>query len=30
MAWALEFGPRRGLAVRLMAKVRLMWREATR
>lgn len=30
MAWALEFGPRRGLAVRLMAKARLMWREATR
>jgi len=30
MAWALEFGPRRGLGVRLMAKARLVWRRATR
>jgi len=30
LAWALEFGPRRGLGVRLMAKARLVWRRATR
>jgi ectoine hydroxylase-related dioxygenase (phytanoyl-CoA dioxygenase family) len=30
MAWALEFGPRRGLGIRVMAKARLVWRRATR
>jgi len=30
LAWALEFGPRRGLGIRLMAKARLVWRRATR
>ena len=30
LAWALEFGPRRGLGVRVMAKARLVWRRATR
>ena len=30
LAWALEFGPRRALGVRLMAKARLVWRRATR
>ena len=30
LAWALEFGPRRSLSVRLMAKARLVWRRATR
>ena len=30
LAWALEFGPRRGFGVRLMAKARLVWRRATR
>jgi ectoine hydroxylase-related dioxygenase (phytanoyl-CoA dioxygenase family) len=30
LAWALEFGPRRSLGVRLMAKARLVWRQATR
>jgi len=29
LAWALEFGPRRGFGVRLMAKARLAWRRAT-
>jgi hypothetical protein len=30
LAWALEFGPRRALGVRLAAKARLVWRRATR
>jgi ectoine hydroxylase-related dioxygenase (phytanoyl-CoA dioxygenase family) len=30
LAWSLEFGPRRGLGVRLLAKTRLVWRRATR
>ena len=30
LAWALEFGPRRSLRVRLMAKARLVWRQVTR
>jgi len=30
MAWALEFGPRRGLGIRVLAKARLVWRQATR
>jgi ectoine hydroxylase-related dioxygenase (phytanoyl-CoA dioxygenase family) len=30
LAWALEFGPRRGLGIRLMAKSRLVWRRLTR
>ena len=30
MAWSLEFGPRRALNVRLMAKARLVWRRVTR
>jgi hypothetical protein len=28
LAWALEFGPRRGLGTRLLAKTRLVWRRA--
>jgi hypothetical protein len=30
LAWALEFGPRRGLGVRVLAKARLLWRRARR
>jgi hypothetical protein len=30
LAWSLEFGPRRGLPLRLVAKGRLMWRTAVR
>ncbi len=30
LAWSLEFGPRRGLPLRLVAKARLMWRTAGR
>ena len=30
LAWSLEFGPRRGLPFRLVAKARLMWRTAAR
>ena len=30
MAWALEFGPRRALRARIVAKARLMWRRFTR
>ena len=28
MAWSLEFGPRRGLGLRLYAKTKLVWRTA--
>jgi hypothetical protein len=30
LAWSVEFGPRRGLPFRLLAKARLMWRTAAR
>jgi phytanoyl-CoA hydroxylase len=30
LAWSLEFGPRRRLPLRLVAKARLMWRTASR
>jgi hypothetical protein len=30
LAWSLEFGPRRGLPFRLVAKARLLWRTAAR
>jgi ectoine hydroxylase-related dioxygenase (phytanoyl-CoA dioxygenase family) len=30
LAWSLEFGPRRRLPFRLVAKARLVWRRTTR
>jgi len=30
LAWSLEFGPRRNLPFRLVAKARLVWRAAAR